>query len=122
MRQSDLRLLRTILGEEYNLPPDAIQPEMFDFLQVVAMGARKYEMNNWLEPNGKSTSNKDMFSSCSRHLAESYAGEMLDFETGGLILPLDKESGLDPLLHVQTRCAMKYTRRKRGINNPNDHS
>lgn len=83
--------------------------ELNDFYLVVEDGAKKYGMNNWLAPNGLKTSHKDMHASMFRHLAESSAG-----------IRKDKESGLDPLLHLATRALMMYTRIKRDIRNKDD--
>lgn len=94
---------------DYGLPLTAIQPEMFDFLKVVSVGAKKYSMNNWLEPSGKRSSEKDMHDSMFHHLAESFAGQRQD-----------RDSGLDPLLHLATRALMLYTRRQRGIIHEDD--
>jgi hypothetical protein len=80
--------------------------EMEDWIDVYEMGAEKHGLDNWLKPNGKTSSHKDMHASMFRHLAESSAG-----------IRADKESGLDPLLHLACRALMCYTRIKRGIDN-----
>lgn len=92
------------LSELYELPKEAITPEMFDFLKIVSNGAKKYALNNWLDPNGVKCSESDMHNSMFHHLAESYSG----FRD-------DEDSGLDPLLHLACRALMLYTRRQRGI-------
>jgi hypothetical protein len=102
-------LERDFLSDKYELPGHAIQPEMFDFLKIVSMGAKKYAMNNWLESNGKRSSEKDMHDSMFHHLAESFAGQRQD-----------KDSKLDPLLHLACRALMLYTRRQRGIIHEDD--
>jgi hypothetical protein len=94
------------LSRKFDLPAEAIQPEMFDFFKIIAMGAKKYKMNNWLEEAGTKSSEKDMHASMFRHLAESSA----DYWPKA-----DHESGLDPLLHLACRALMLYTRRQRGI-------
>jgi hypothetical protein len=110
MLETNLAILRDILAEEYDLPPNAIQPEFFDFLKVVAIGARKYAMNNWLEPNGKRSSEKDMADSTFHHLANSFANPR----------SVDVDTKLDHLLSAMCRCGMLYTRRQRGIIHPED--
>jgi len=101
----------TSLELVYGLPSEAIQPEMFDFLKVVAIGAKKYAMNNWLEADGKRSSEKDMHDSMGHHWAESMVGKGK---------ALDKDSKLDPLLHLACRALMLYTRRQRGIIHEDD--
>lgn len=83
--------------------------EFFDILQVLEMGAEKYEANGWLEEDGKGTTHKQMHDSMFHHLAQSYANNRLD-----------DESRLDHLLHVATRALMLYTRIQRGIVNSDD--
>jgi hypothetical protein len=89
--------------------------EMMDFILVLEMGAKKYEIDGWLKPDGAGSSEKEMHASMFRHLAKSLA-------SGGANprLVVDAESGLDHLLHVATRALMLYTRRKRGIVNTSD--
>lgn len=98
------------IADLYELPMDAIQDEFFDFLKIVANGAKKYDMNNWLEPDGKSTSHEDMHNKMFRHLARSFANHGRK----------DKESGEDHLLHLITRAVMYYTRHVKGIKHPKD--
>lgn len=88
---------------------DHHEVEFVDYLEVVAFGAKKYDNKNWLEPDGQKSSFKDMHASMFRHLAESMAGHRAD-----------KETGLDPLLHLATRALMMYTRLKRGIRHKED--
>lgn len=78
--------------------------EMFDFLAVIGEGAKKYSANGWLEPDGVGTSHKSMHDSMFHHLSESYCHSKAD-----------KETGLDPLLHLACRALMCYTRKKRGV-------
>lgn len=96
-------------------------PEEFqDYLQVMEMGAKKHGADNWLDPNGKKSSFKQMHDSMFHHLAESYAqGDIIDF--AGMTLRQDAESGLDPLLHLICRAQMLYTRLKRGIRHQDDN-
>lgn len=83
-----------------------IPDEMYNFIKVVEFGVAKgYEPNNWLEPNGKRCSEKAMHDSMFHHLAESFSKDV----------KIDKESGLDPLLHLACRALMLYTRRQKGI-------
>lgn len=100
------KTVEQLLAERYNLPVEAVLPEMFDFLKIVRMGAMKYDLNGWLDPNGQKTSESDMHASSFRHLAHSssYGSRARDYE-----------SLEDPLLHVQTRAMMVYVRRKKNI-------
>lgn len=93
------------------LYPGIIQHEMLDFLDILEMGAKKYDCNNWLEPNGKRSSEKDMHDSMGHHWAESMVGK-------GKIVDVD--SNKDPLLHLACRALMTYTRRQRNIIHPDD--
>lgn len=97
------------LSEKYGLPSAAIAPELLDLIKIIAVGAKKYTMNNWLLPNGKRCSEKDMHDSMFHHLAESFVGKREDVD-----------SKLDPLLHLACRALMLYTRRQRGIVHEND--
>lgn len=93
------------LQKLYQLPTEcAIPNEFFDFLKILSLGAKKYAPNNWLERDGKKSSEREMHDSMFHHLAESFAGQSTDIE-----------SGLDPLLHLACRALMLYTRRQRGI-------
>ncbi len=83
--------------------------EFLDFLEVLQLGAKKYARDNWLLPDGKRSSHKEMHDSMFHHLAESFAG-----------VTKDKESGLHPLLHLASRSLMSYCRQVRGIIHPND--
>jgi len=107
-----LEIVQNILGEIYDLPPEAIKPEFFDFLEIVSLGAKKYAMDNWLEEDGKRSSEKEMHDSMFHHLAESFVGGAT---------ALDSESKKDPLLHLQCRAAMLHTRRFRNITHLRDH-
>lgn len=75
--------------------------EFLDVYKVLEFGATKYGPNSWLR--GEHFNKKDNFASISRHAAESYTG-----------IDTDKESGLDPLLHLAARALMQYTVKKRG--------
>jgi hypothetical protein len=79
---------------------------MFDFMDILVMGAAKYDLNNWLSTNGRKCSEKEMHDSMFHHLAESQVDgrHARDFE-----------SRKDPLLHLACRALMLYTRRKRNI-------
>ena len=99
-----------LLEMKYGLPGGAIPLEMLDFLKVVKMGADKYAMNNWLEPDGHSSSHADMHDKMFHHLARSFANHN----------ELDDESALDHLLHVACRALMQYTRRTCGIQHTAD--
>jgi hypothetical protein len=93
-----------------NLLHELFCPEFVNgVMDVVKMGADKYEPNGWLQPNGVGTSNREQHASLSRHLAHSYAGDTLD-----------KESGLHHYQHLATRALMAYTRWSRMIDNPKD--
>lgn len=84
-------------------------PEMLDFIEIVLMGAKKYEPEGWLKPDGIKTSEKEMHDSMFHHLASSFCTK-----------DVDAESGLDHLLHIACRALMLYTRRQRGIINDQD--
>lgn len=103
--------LEILIAEKYSLPIEAVPLEMLDFLEVVAIGAKKYAMNNWLQPDGKRSTEKDMHDSMGHHWAQSLV------EGPG---SKDKDSQLDPLLHLACRAMMLYTRRKRGIAHTDD--
>lgn len=81
-----------------------VPPEMFEFIEVMILGAKKYAPNNWLLPNGTNSDHRSMHASLFRHAAESSCGNRED-----------KETGLDPLLHVACRALMMYTKVKRGL-------
>lgn len=78
--------------------------EIYDFIEVMIHGAKKYEPNNWLKPDGVNSDHRSMHASMFRHLAESQVN-----------LSKDSETGLDPLLHLAARAMMLYTRRQRGL-------
>lgn len=99
------------LARKYKIDEEAIQPEFFDFLKIVSMGAKKYAMNNWLEPGGKKSGEEDMHQSMYNHWEQSKKQGDVAF---------DHESGEDPLLHLACRALMLYTRRQRGIVHPED--
>lgn len=80
-----------------------IPSELFDFIKILEMGARKYDADNWLT-KGIAMSNKECHGSIFRHVAESYCGSKADVE-----------SGYHPLLHAAARSMMMYTLHKKGI-------
>lgn len=97
---------------QYDAEADLIEymePEFYDFLKVLAMGAKKHGNKNWLNADGKKSSHKDMHASMFRHLAQSFANQRLD-----------TESGLDHLLHLASRSLMCYTLIKRRITHKED--
>ena len=73
--------------------------EFDDVVLPLVEGAKKYPGNGWLD--GEFFNRRDNHASMSRHLAEYYAG-----------VTRDKESGLDPLLHLACRALMAYTVRQ----------
>lgn len=111
----------------YQMPANLdIPPEMFDFLKVLIPGAVKHGANNWLDKNGKKSSEADMHDSMFHHLAESFshskARRSIDYSveefvtlSDSLRCIQDDDSGLDPLLHLACRALMLYCRRQRGI-------
>lgn len=116
-------LLIKLLAERFDLPEEAVQLDMLDYLKIISLGAKKYKMNNWLESSGKRCQEKEMHDSMFHHLAESFSHAQSSIERYGNvnhILITDKESGLDPLLHLMCRAGMLYTRRKRNITHPAD--
>lgn len=84
-----------------------VPSEMYEFINVLYHSANsgKYGANSWLEPDGKNSDHKSMHASMFRHLAESSSNNRKD-----------KDSGLDPLLHLACRALMLYTRIKKGLN------
>lgn len=95
---------REIIADIYGISAEGIPPEFFDVLNVVANGAKKYELNGWLKPDGQKASFKEMHESLFRHIGASATGVRDDLE-----------SGLDHLLHVACRALMLYTLLERGI-------
>lgn len=84
-------------------------PEFYDILHVLEFGKAKHGEMNFMEPDGKKSSHKDMHASAFRHIAESSAGSTAD-----------KETGLHPMLHAATRCLMVYARHKNNIKHSDD--
>lgn len=111
VNEASLKVGILYIEDAYGMPNGSLPPEMFDFIKIVAMGAKKYELNGWLKPDGVKTDEKSMHASIFRHVAES-----------ATLGPKarDHESNEDPLLHAMCRNGMLYTRRKRGIVNPID--
>lgn len=108
MSDSDELIFLEGLGLEHYLNIDPLR-EMSDYQKVLKYGAKKYAHLNWLEPDGNKSSFKEMHDSMFHHLAESFAN-----------VREDKESGLDPLLHLATRALMMYTRLQRNIKHSKD--
>jgi hypothetical protein len=100
----------------------SIPKEFFDVVKVLEMGAKKHGNSNWLEPDGKKSSFKEMHDSMFHHLAESYAQGLygiMDIDEGREYRH-DCESKLDPLLHLACRALMVYTRIQRDIKHKDD--
>lgn len=114
--------------EELNKNEFYFPTEFLDVIKVLDFGIKKgYEPNGWLtDSNSKTCSFKDMHASMFRHLAEShsqgyYGNEFVNlFEKTSEISRCDRESGLDPLLHLACRALMLYTRLQRGIKHETD--
>lgn len=89
----------------------SLPAELDDFKQVLIQAAQsgKYQVNNWLEPDGKKQSRRENFNSIMHHLVADMLGE-----------EIDKDSGLPHLLMAQCRIGMAHTRRKRSIVHPLD--
>lgn len=81
-----------------------IPEEFLDLVLVIENGAKKHGKGTWLEATNVSLQHNNNHNSMFHHLADSYAK-----------LEADKDSGLDPLLHLACRALMCYTRKKRGI-------
>ena len=81
-----------------------IPEDFLDVYKVMIAGALKHGKDTWMDEDNPSLKLKANYASINRHAAEYYCG-----------VKKDHESGLDPLLHLATRCLMSYTRRKRGI-------
>lgn len=80
-----------------------------DVKQVFEFGAKKHGQLNFTNANGGRCSHKEMHDSMFHHLAESFAG-----------IRQDKDTGLDPLLHLASRVIMYYYRLKQGIVHDDD--
>lgn len=102
-RSPTFRIIKRLLDLDQK-HPGILHPDLLDFLDVLEAGAQKYAVNNWLEPNGKRASHKDNHDSMSHHFSESYCGILKD-----------KDSGLNPKLHLACRALMGYVRQKNGI-------
>ncbi len=107
---SKKRLVLLEIDEELaDIAEEYWQPEFFHFLKVFPPGAKKHGKHSWLKEDGGTMGHKDVHASMFRHTAESSTGHLQDIV-----------SGLHPLLHLQTRAAMCYTRQIRGIKHPDD--
>lgn len=82
--------------------------EFLDIFQVIDLGAKKYGAESYLDKDNFSIQHKNNTASMFRHLAEHHMG-----------VDADKESGVDPLLHLACRAIMAYTRKKRKIDEQN---
>lgn len=91
---------------------ELIPIEFFDVGKVMDFGAEKHGPHNWLNTNGSKSSFEEMHNSMFHHLSESYSQSS---DTRG-----DKETNLDPLLHLAARALMLYTRLQRGIAHERD--
>lgn len=102
-----------------NIPPGSmpvttdvtLPDELFDFVKVLQQAADSghHEKDNWLKPDGRKCSRKDMYASIFRHVAEAYCGSTHD-----------KDSDLHPALHAMIRLGMVYVRWCKGLVHPND--
>lgn len=88
-----------------------IPKPLFDLIEPLKHSAKigKYPPNNWLSPAGAGCSHKAMYASIFRHAAEAYCR-----------VKIDRDSGLDPRLHLALRVMMDYTRDKLNIIHPDD--
>lgn len=85
-------------------------PKEFEHVyKILDFGAKKYDPEGWLEPEGYSMDIKSQAGSMQRHLAQGLYGN-----------PMDKESGHHHMLHLACRALMCYTRYIRGIKHPKD--
>lgn len=82
----------------------ALEPAIKGVCRILTLGAKKYGMNNWLQPDGAKSSPEAMHNSMFHHLAQSYCNQLKD-----------EESQEDPLLHLTTRAMMLYVLRQKGI-------
>lgn len=103
--------IQTLIALKYGLPKDAVVLELLDFFEVVALGAKKYAMNNWLDKAGVKCDHKSMHDSMFRHLAASSMGIRSDYE-----------SHKDPLLHLACRSMMLYTRYTKNLEANNEEN
>ena len=83
--------------------------EFEDMWDVFEFGAKKHGKMNFMDPDGRKSSHKDMHASIFRHIAQSSSG-----------VTADEETGLHPMLHAATRCLMVYARWKNGIKHSED--
>lgn len=109
---SDRDLLSYGLYKPLYDPNDLWLPEFADILKVLEFGIEKHGYLNYLDEDGKKSSFEQMHTSMFHHLSESYARKQTNRH--------DKESGLDPLLHLACRALMCYARLNRGIIHPED--
>lgn len=98
-------LLTKLIAARYNLPEEAVCLEMLDFFKIVAKGAKKYALNEWLKSDSRSMQHSQNHNSMFHHLAESYCENLVDTEL--------REH---PLLLLQCRAGMGYVRHVRQIN------
>lgn len=100
-----------IIDLEMNYP-GIIQCELLDHIDILADSAKvgKYQLNNWLTPNGRKCSRKENYESINRHIKESISDKNY----------LDKESNRPPRLHAAIRLMMDHTRIQRGIKHDAD--
>lgn len=110
MSKSELDLCIEKLSKLDNKYKGILHHELLDFFEILIAGINKgYPPNNWLEVEGKRSSHKEMHDSMFHHLAESFSG-----------VKEDKDSKLNPLLHLACRAMMCYTRQIRNIKHPDD--
>lgn len=86
-----------------------VPKEFFEFLDILIMGAKKYEPNGWIKQDGVNMDVKSNVRSMLHHLAEFSKGQKTDHE-----------SGLDPILHLQIRAGMARYRNAHNLKHPLD--
>jgi hypothetical protein len=102
-------------------------PKIFDFLDGYEFGIPKHGEWNWLEADGNKSSFVDNHHSLWHHVAESFCQGAFGqdaYGQGNRDMPIprmDKESGLDPLIHAQCRANMMYVRIALGIFHKDDY-
>ena len=116
-------VLYTIDNDRITLPA-----EFKDFYKVLEFGASMYEVDNWLDKDGKKSDFSQMHISLIHHAVQSFAAkysaecsldDMIKATCAGFKRGIedgrpDHESGLDSLLHAIARAQMVYTKLKKG--------
>ena len=93
----------------YTIREDIAKEFLSYIAEVMEMGAKKHGDGNWMQPSGKKSSRKEMCDSLFHHLAQTFAGNLID-----------DESGLDHRQHAACRNLMSLYIDKHNIRSNND--